>query len=114
MHTPAAARVFAFGVFTDDDPVDFFAAGERAGNAGQHARRPHVGVLIEALADRQPQAPQRDMVGHVGRADRAKEYCVEGFQMIEAAVRNVIAVFLVISAAPRKLFDLEFEAAVTL
>ena len=54
-----------------------FAADERAVDAGQHARRPHVRVLVEALANRQPEAPQRDVIGHVGRADRAEENRVE-------------------------------------
>ena len=46
---------------------------QRAGDAGQDARRAHVGVLVERLADGEPQAPQRDVVGHVGRAGRAEQ-----------------------------------------
>ena len=39
---------------------------------GRIAGRPDIGVLVERLADRQAQAPKRDVVGHVGRADRAE------------------------------------------
>ena len=39
---------------------------QRRVDAGQDARRAHVGVLVEALADLQPQAPQRDVVGMCG------------------------------------------------
>ena len=53
------------------------AVRERALHARQHARRAHVGVLVEALADRQAQAPQRDVVGHLRAADRAEEDRVE-------------------------------------
>ena len=46
---------------------------QRRVDAGQDARRPHVGVLVEALADRQPQAPQRDVVGDLRVAGRAEQ-----------------------------------------
>ena len=41
-------------------------------DAGQDACGPHVGVLIEALADAQAQTPQRDVVGQVRIADGAE------------------------------------------
>ena len=63
---------------------------------------PHVGVLVEALADRQPQAPQRDVIGHVGRAHRAEEDRVERLEPVEAALGDVVAVLEVVVAAPRE------------
>ena len=52
-------------------PGPHLRSGER--DARQDPGRPHVGVLVEALADRQAQAPERDVVGHVRRADRAED-----------------------------------------
>ena len=50
---------------------------QRAGDARQDAGRAHVGVLVERLADREAQAPERDVVGDVRRADRAEQDRVE-------------------------------------
>ena len=58
MHAPAVAGILTFGVFADHHPVDILSFAQRAGDAWQHARRPHIGILIKALADRQAQAPQ--------------------------------------------------------
>ena len=79
---------------------------------GQHARRPHVGVLVEALADRQPQSPERHVIGHVRRADCAEEDRVERLELLEPALGDVVAVLQVVVAAPRKVLDLQPEAAV--
>src|SRR6185369_10921721 len=59
VHTAADAGVFAFGVLTHDDPVQVVGAAalQRTVDAGQDAGRAHVGVLIEALADLEAQAP---------------------------------------------------------
>jgi hypothetical protein len=111
---PAAARVLAFGVFADDHPVDRGAARQRALDSGKHARGPHIGVLIEALADGQPQSPQGDMVGHVGRADRAEENGVERPQPLESALGNVMPVLEVVVAAPGEVLDVEPESALFL
>ena len=64
-----AAGIFALAVFADDDPVQppFFgvllARRERRRDACEDARRPHVGVLLKGLADGEPEAPERDVVG---------------------------------------------------
>jgi hypothetical protein len=49
----ADPRVLAFGVLAHDDPVQGVAraAAQRRLDAGQDAGRPHVRVLVEALAD---------------------------------------------------------------
>jgi len=60
MGAPADAGILALGVLAHDHPVEFLAldSAQRRDDAGQHPRRPHVGILVERLADREPQAPQ--------------------------------------------------------
>ncbi len=74
MRTTADAGIFALAVLAHDHPVDGTAElrPQRARQAGQQARRPDVGVLIEALADGEAQTPERDVVGQIGVADRAE------------------------------------------
>ena len=75
MRTPAMTGIFAFRVFAHDDPVELLAridVAQRTPDSGQDARRPDVSVLVERLADREAQAPQRDVVRDIGRAHRAK------------------------------------------
>src|SRR3954463_13122676 len=52
------------------------------------------------------------MIGNVGRADRAAKYRVELFEPVEPAAGNVMTVFFVVLAAPRKMLDAKLEAAV--
>ena len=86
MHAPADAGIFALGVLAHDHPVELRPrhVAQRARDARQDAGRPHVGVLVERLADREPQAPQRDVVGHVRRADRAEKDRVVVLDLLEA------------------------------
>ena len=60
MRAPALPGIFAFRILAHDHPVELAAvnAAQRTGDARQNARRPDIGVLVERLADRQPQAPQ--------------------------------------------------------
>ncbi len=98
----AHARVFAFGVLAHDDPVQVLACAalERRIDAGQDARGPHIGVLIEPLADLQAQAPQRDMVGNVRVAGRAEQDGVLAAQRVQPVGRHHLAVRAVPVAAP--------------
>ena len=86
MHAAADAGIFAFRVLAHDHPVELGPGdvAQRAGDAGQDAGRADIGVLVERLADREPQAPQRDVVGHVGRADGAEVDRVELAQLVGA------------------------------
>ena len=74
MHAPAVAGVLALAVLAHDHPVEVARphVSQRRGDAGQNAGGVHVGILIEALADRQPQAPESEVVGDIGIADRAE------------------------------------------
>ena len=107
----ADAGVLALGVLAHDDPVQVLgpAALERAVDAGQDARRPHVGVLVEALADLQAQAPQRDVVGDVRVAGRAEQDRVLVAQRVQAVVRHHHAVRAEVVAAPVEVLELEAE-----
>src|SRR5262249_41905444 len=62
------ARVLSLRVFAYDYPVELLVlhTAQRAGDAGQDAGRPDVGVLIEGLADGEPETPERDVVGDLG------------------------------------------------
>ena len=111
VHAPAHARIFAFRVFTHDDPVQVFlrAALERAVDAGQDAGRAHIGVLVETLADFQAQAPQRDMVGDIRVAGRTEQDGVLAAQRIEAIGRHHHAVLAVVVATPAEVLERELK-----
>ncbi|MNV29147.1 hypothetical protein D3C71_1203620 [compost metagenome] len=114
VHAAAHARVFAFGVFAHDDPVQVLgrAALERRVDARQDARGPHVGVLIEPLTDLEAQAPERDVVGDVRVTRRAKQDGVLAAQGIQPVGRHHHAVRAVPVAAPVEVFKLELQAGV--
>src|ERR1700712_1641805 len=49
-------------------------------------------ILVEALADRQPQAPQRNVIRHVGRAHRTEKDGIEFLQFLQPVRRHHDAV----------------------
>src|SRR5207247_5716323 len=69
-----------------------------------------VDVLIEAAADRDQQAPQRDVIRHTGVADRAKEHGVEPLQLLEAILRHHAAGLRINLATPVEMSHLVREA----
>ncbi len=85
---------------------------QRAGDAGEDAGRPDIGVLVERLADRQAQPPKRDVIGDAWRADRAKEDRVEPAQPVGAVRRHHHPVLAVVVRAPVEALDSEREPAV--
>ena len=111
MHPPAGAGVLAFGVLAHHDPIQVarLDGAERARHPGQEARRADVGVLIEALTDREAQAPERDVVGDVRRADRAEIDGIETAQLLEAVRGHHPAVPAVVGGAPVERCDLETQ-----
>ena len=102
MHPAPGAGVFALGVLAHDDPVEVAGPDptQRAGYAGQQPRRAHVGVLIEPLADRETEAPERDVVRNIGRADRAEINGIERAQPIEAVRGHHATVPAMVFRAP--------------
>src|SRR5438876_727803 len=81
----------------------------RAVEARQDACRAHVGVLVEALADLQTQAPQRDVVGDVRVAGRAEQDRVLVANRVKAVLRHHDAVLAVVVTAPIEILELEAE-----
>jgi hypothetical protein len=67
---------------------------------------------LERLADGKPQAPQRDVVGHVGRPDRAEVDRVVIPDLIAPIGRHHDAVPLVMAGAPAEMVEPERKAAV--
>ncbi len=114
VHPAADAGVFALGVLAHDDPIELAAVdvAQRRRDPRQHARRPHIGVLIERLADGKPQAPQGDVVGHVGRPDRAEVNCVMILDLIAPVGGHHDAMPLVVIRAPVEMIERECKAAV--
>ena len=79
-----------------------------------HARpQPHralVHVLLEAAADGDQQAPERDVVGHVVAAHGAQEDCVGRRQPVQRVRGHHRARLHVVVAAPRVLGQRQLEA----
>src|SRR4030081_2218942 len=58
VRAPARSRVLPFGVLADDYKVKRVLCSERGGHVWIAPRRPIADVLVESLADREPQVPQ--------------------------------------------------------
>ena len=112
VHASAHARVLALGVLAHDHPVQVLglAALERCIDARQDARRTHVRVLVEALADLESQAPQRDVVGNVGVPGRPEKNRILVAERVEAVGRHHHAMLAVVVAAPVEILELEAKA----
>ena len=72
-----------FSRTTTQSIVSGGGVAQRARDAGQQPHRPDAGVLVEPLADRQPQPPEADVVRHAGPADRAEVDGVEPLQALQ-------------------------------
>ncbi len=114
MDAAADTGIFALGILADDDPVELRPGdvAQRRGDARQDAGRAHIGVLVEGLADGEPQAPERDVVGNVGMAGRAEEDGVVAADLLAAILRHHAPVLLVVLAAPVEMVEGHGEAAV--
>ena len=116
MGAAADAGIFALGILAHDDPVEIARpdARQRASDARQHAGGAQIGVLVETLADIQPQLPKRNMVGNARVAGRAEIDCVERLQELAPVVRHHLAMFQVIVGAPGEGLDRELKSALAL
>ena len=114
MGAAADAGVFALGILADDQPVEVgrVDVAQRAGDAGQDARRADIGVLVEPLADRQAQAPQGDVIGDVGVAHGPEIDRVRHAQPGQGVGRHEHAMAAVMVGAPIIAGDLQAEATV--
>ncbi len=100
---PAAdRRIFALVVLAHDIEIDVArgAVAQWRLNAGEQPHRAQIDVLLEVAAQRDQQAPQRDVIGHVGIADRAEKDGVEEPQPVKPVFRHHPAGLGVGLAAP--------------
>ena len=90
MHASADPGIFALGILAHDHPVELRTGhmAQRALNPGQYASRTNIGVLVERLADREPQAPEADVIGHVRRANRPEIDRVVARDLVAAVRRH--------------------------
>ena len=116
MDAPADARIFAFRVFAYDHPVEFRTvhAPQRAGYPWQNTSRANVGVLVERLADRESEAPQADVIGHVRRADRAEIDRVMVLDLLATIRRHHEPGLAISVGAPIELIEVPFHPALAL
>ena len=114
LEAAAADRgIFALVVLAHDDEVDVarLRSAKRRPDPRHQPHRADVGVLLEAAADLDQQAPERDMVRHQGReADRAQEDRVVVPDLVEPVLRHHAPVLDIVLAAPGQLVPLEREA----
>src|SRR3546814_12541047 len=74
--------------------------------------RAQVGVLVEALADRQPQLPEGDVIGNLGIADGAEVDGIEAAQRGDAVLGHHAPAATIAVGAPVEVLRLEGEAAI--
>src|SRR5215207_9417040 len=107
---PAAdLAVLALGVLADDDQVDRTVLGVGRGipYTSERAERPQVDVLAERAADRDQQAPQGHVIGHVGPSDGAEQHRVVAAQRRQPVRGHQRTLLEVALAGPVELVDLE-------
>ncbi len=104
----ADLRVLALVVLAHDHHVDVGRrdVAQRRGDARPQPDRPQVHVLPEGAADRDQQAPQRHVVGHIRPADGAEEDRVAVAQGVERVGGHHAAGLDEVIAAPRMLGQL--------
>ena len=113
MRASALAGILAFRIFPHDHPVQIADVDitQRGGDAGQDAGWPNVGILVEALADLQPQAPQGDVVGDVRVADGAEIDSVVLADFFLPVLRHHAAVlFVIVAGGEVEIVELQLEA----
>ncbi len=110
-HAAADRAVLALGVLAHDPEVDLarLAVGERRRHAFEQAHGTQVHVLVEVAADRDQQAPQRDVIGHARPAHGAEEDALESLQGFHAVVRHHLAGLHQPIARPVEIGELELE-----
>ncbi len=110
---PAADfRIFALVVFAHDIEIDVArrAALQWRIDPGEQPHRAQVDVLLKAAPQRDQEAPQRHMVGHVGMADGAEKDRIEQPQPVEPVGRHHLTGLDIGLAAPVEFAPFEREA----
>ena len=108
------AGIFPFAVFPDKDHVDVLPlhAGQGTGSPFQQLHRPQVHIFIEALADFDQKAPERDVVRHPGIPHSPQVDGIETGQLFDTVLRHHFPVFQVILAAPGKIGEIKSKGPV--
>ena len=103
---PADIGVFALVILAHDDKIDLARSKilYRGLDPRKQAHRPDVGVLLELAANRNQQAPQRDVIGHARVAYRAQKNRIEGPKLLQSVFRHHAAGFQIALATPVELF----------
>ena len=70
--------------------------------------------MVKALADRQPETPERDVVGHIRSADGAEEDRIKALQLRHSVLRHHTPVGFVVLGAPVEVLDAKLEVAAAL
>src|SRR5262249_20351326 len=70
--------------------------------------------LIERLTDREPQTPERYVIGNVGRTDGAEQDGVEPAELVGSICRHHHAVLLIVVRTPVKVLEFQLESTVAL
>jgi hypothetical protein len=114
MDPASNTRVFPFGIFSDNDPIQIFGldVAERPFDPRQQTRRTHVGVLVKRLADGKTQSPKGDMIRYTRVSGRTKVDRIKPPQGFKGVFRHHSAVLEVVVGSPRELLDLQLEAAI--
>ena len=109
VHATAVAGILALGVFPHHHPVDLITIVQRAFHPRQDTGRTHVGVLIETLADRQPQLLRAEWdIARYVRSGRLR-LVLEDQTPTRADVYAVYPQQLHLSARVRSLIDFLIE-----
>ncbi len=109
---PAAdLGIFALVILAHDIEIDVagHAVAQRRLHPGQQPHRAQVDVLVKAAAQRDQQSPQRDVVGHVGVADRAEIDGVVEPQPVEPVLGHHPPGPGIARAAPVEFVPAQFE-----
>ena len=103
--TTADVGVLALGVLTKDEHVDRAGhlAVQRAVHAVVQIRGTQANALVEAAANRQQQAIQRDVVLHARMTDRSEQHRIVLGQFIKELGRSHSPVSEVVVSPPREL-----------
>src|SRR5690606_15282502 len=116
VHASAHARVLAFRIFTNDDPVQIFdgATFQWCINTWKDTGGPHVGILIKALADLKAQSPEGDVVGNIGISGRTEYNRVFVTQGVQPIFGHHDAMLAIEISTPIEVFKFERERGVRL
>ena len=108
---PADGRIFALIVFAHHPEIDIARLPARQGrrHTRHQAHRADVGVKLKLATNWNQQPPQRNVIRHSRKADRAEKDCVVLADSSEAIVRHHLAVFGVVIAAPGHFIELKLD-----